>query len=114
VCSQPISDLRLVFRNIRILALAVLTAAGRTTLNQLLTTLRRYPNAQIRIEGYTDSDGTFVSNLSLSRARAATVRRYFVGHGVHGVNLASIGFGENRPVASNRARPARRRTAASS
>jgi outer membrane protein OmpA-like peptidoglycan-associated protein len=80
---------------------AVLAAGGRTTLDNLLRTLRPYPNARIRIEGYTDSDGTSGQNLDLSRARASTVRGYLVAHGVEASNLTAIGFGENRPVASN-------------
>ena len=35
----------------------VLTSSGRATLDRLLTTLKQYPKARIRIEGYTDSDG---------------------------------------------------------
>jgi outer membrane protein OmpA-like peptidoglycan-associated protein len=81
---------------------AVLTPAGRATLDHLLVTLKRYPHAKVRIEGYTDSDGDSASNLALSRARAKTVRLYFIHHGIRDANLRAIGFGENRPVASNR------------
>ena len=40
--------------------------------------------------------------MTLSRARAKTVRMYLIHYGIHAVNLAAVGFGENRPVASNR------------
>ena len=39
--------------------------------------------------------------MRLSNARAATVRRYLISHRVPASHLTSIGFGENRPVASN-------------
>jgi OOP family OmpA-OmpF porin len=81
---------------------AILTAAGKATLDRLIVTLRRYPHAKVRIEGYTDSDGDSASNLALSKARAKAVRLYFIRHGIRDVNLTATGFGENRPVASNR------------
>ena len=80
---------------------SILTTTGRTTIDRLLTKLKRYPQARIRIEGYTDSDGSNAQNLSLSRARAAAVRAYLIQHGISASHLTAVGFGENRPVASN-------------
>ena len=80
---------------------AVLTPSGRATLDRLLKTLKRYPKARIRIEGYTDSDGPAAQNLALSRARADAVRLYLISHGIRAASLEAVGFGESRPVASN-------------
>ena len=80
---------------------SVLTTIGRATLDHLLAKLKRYPKARIRIEGYTDSDGSSALNLSLSRARAAAVRAYLIQNGSSASHLTAVGFGENRPVASN-------------
>ena len=79
----------------------VLTPSGRATLDRLLMTLKQHPKAQIRIEGYTDSDGGAAANLALSRSRADAVRLYLISHGIRAASLTAVGFGESRPIASN-------------
>lgn len=64
---------------------------------------------KVRIEGHTDSAGTDEVNMTLSIARAATVRDYLIGMGVSGERLEARGFGEARPVGDNRT-PAGRET----
>jgi outer membrane protein OmpA-like peptidoglycan-associated protein len=80
---------------------AVLTAAGRATLDRLLVSLRSHPEARVRIEGYTDDQGPAAGNLKLSRDRAVAVQRYLVAHGIAASHLSAVGFGESRPIASN-------------
>jgi len=41
------------------------------------------------------------ANLRLSEQRADTVRNYLVDQGVTGTRIASIGYGETRPKATN-------------
>jgi outer membrane protein OmpA-like peptidoglycan-associated protein len=55
----------------------------------------------IRVEGYTDSQGSAASNLALSQARAEAVRAALVERGVSAERLQSKGFGMERPVADN-------------
>ncbi|MBV8465043.1 MAG: flagellar motor protein MotD [Burkholderiales bacterium] len=59
----------------------------------------------IQIEGHTDNvpiaSPQFPSNWELSAARAGTVVRLFEGNGVNGNRLVAIGYGDNRPLASN-------------
>ena len=59
----------------------------------------------IEVEGYTDdapiSTGQFPSNWELSAARASSVVRLFIDNGVAQERLSAIGYGPNRPVASN-------------
>jgi OOP family OmpA-OmpF porin len=64
--------------------------------------LTRHPNAQIRIEGHTDSIGTESYNLSLSRRRAESVQQYLVRHFSIAENrLIIVPKGESDPIASN-------------
>ena len=60
---------------------------------------------EIHIEGHTDNipihTANFPSNWELSTARASSVIRLFVDNGVSAARLTAIGYGENRPVASN-------------
>lgn len=60
---------------------------------------------EIHIEGHTDNIPIhtlhFPSNWELSTARASSVVRLFIEHGVNPQRLTALGYGENRQVASN-------------
>lgn len=63
----------------------------------------------VRIEGHTDDRGRDDANVRLSRARAASVRRWLIERGVDGSRLAAWGCGEAHPLAPNRSRGDRQR-----
>lgn len=52
-----------------------------------------------RVEGHTDAKGDPDYNLTLSKRRAASVRRFLVGQGVPRDRLLSEGFGAQRLAA---------------
>jgi outer membrane protein OmpA-like peptidoglycan-associated protein len=56
----------------------------------------------MRVEGHTDDRGKDASNLELSARRAASVMRFLGEHGVAAERLTSEGFGETKPIASNK------------
>ena len=56
----------------------------------------------IRVEGHTDADGDDLSNLRLSQDRARAVVDALVGRGVDRARLDWAGFGETKPLDSNR------------
>ncbi len=60
-------------------------------------------NTKLTIElgGHTDDVGGDEANLKLSQDRADTVREYLIGKGIEPDRIASKGYGEARPVASN-------------
>ena len=64
--------------------------------------LKKYPNAKFSIEGHTDDVGSAESNQKLSEARAKAVVDALVAKGVNPANLTHKGFGESKPVASNK------------
>ena len=57
---------------------------------------------KIRIEGHTDDVGSDVANLKLSQARADSVRDAIAAMGVAQSRLDAVGFGEMRPIESNK------------
>ncbi len=64
--------------------------------------LRQYPTANAVIEGHTDSSGSAGYNQKLSERRANSVRIYLEEKsGISADRLSSIGYGEERPIASN-------------
>jgi OOP family OmpA-OmpF porin len=58
-------------------------------------------NTKIVVEGHTDSRGSAKYNKSLSLKRAISVAKKIISYGVKGSNVTAIGYGEERPVASN-------------
>jgi len=70
-------------------------------------------NHEIQVEGHTDNIPihtlNFPSNWELSTARASSVIRLFIDNGVGANRLTAIGYGENRPVASNDTSEGRKR-----
>ena len=77
-------------------------AATIASLDAMREILRNYPNAKFSIEGHTDSDGSNAYNQKLSEDRANAVRNALIEKGVNANNLTAVGFGETKPVASNK------------
>ncbi|BAV64867.1 OmpA family protein [Sphingobium cloacae] len=71
------------------------------TLNDVASVLAQYPKTYIDIYGHTDSDGSDAYNQSLSERRAQSVANYLTSHGVQSARIATRGFGETQPIASN-------------
>ena len=77
-------------------------AATISSLDAMREILRNYPNAKFSIEGHTDSDGSNAYNQKLSEDRANAVRNALVEKGVKSENLTAVGFGETKPIATNK------------
>ena len=56
----------------------ILQSSAINQLQKLGTLIQRNPKSTFRVEGYTDSFGTFEYNLELSQRRADSVKRYLV------------------------------------
>jgi outer membrane protein OmpA-like peptidoglycan-associated protein len=80
---------------------AVLKPGARNTLSKIAEQLKMNPDAQIVIEGHTDSVGSEAMNQALSEKRAAAVRDYLAGRGVPSARVTMTGLGESAPIASN-------------
>ena len=70
-------------------------------LDRLVTTLNDAPKMVIEVRGHTDNTGSNEINAKLSQDRADSVREYFVSKGIEPDRIASKGFGESKPVATN-------------
>jgi outer membrane protein OmpA-like peptidoglycan-associated protein len=81
---------------------AVIKPASYKLLDGIVKILNDYPDYSMRIEGHTDNVGKPEFNLTLSQARAASVKAYFVSKGISGTRLVINGFGDTRPAASNK------------
>jgi outer membrane protein OmpA-like peptidoglycan-associated protein len=80
---------------------ATLKPGAATTIDRLAQFMRDYPERAVRIEGHTDAAGSDETNQSLSERRAQAVREALVGRGLDAARIATLGFGEARPIADN-------------
>ena len=71
-------------------------------LQAITAILKEYPTANFSIEGHTDSDGKDATNQKLSEDRAAAVKNYLVENGIAASRLTSAGFGESKPIDTNK------------
>lgn len=62
---------------------------------------RRYVS-QLRIEVHSDSQGSDAANQAMTERRALAVARALVAAGADCRRLVPVGFGETKPIASNR------------
>ncbi|GAB4009337.1 OmpA family protein [Spirosoma sp. KCTC 42546] len=70
-------------------------------LDRLVNTLNEAPKMTIEVRGHTDNTGSNEINNKLSQDRADAVREYFISKGIEPDRVASKGFGETKPVATN-------------
>lgn len=80
---------------------STLTASSYVALNQLVEALKAKPSLVIEIAGHTDNVGTYENNLSLSQARAESVRNYLLSKGIAPERVQAKGYADTQPVASN-------------
>ncbi|RMG19397.1 MAG: hypothetical protein D6729_05340 [Deltaproteobacteria bacterium] len=79
-------------------------------LDNVARVLKEHPEIEkVIIEGHTDSRGSDAYNKRLSQRRADAVRAYLIRKGIDPARLEAIGYGEERPVASNETKEGRER-----
>ena len=80
---------------------ASLTPTSKANLQDLATTLKKYEDTNILIEGHTDSRGEEEYNQELSEERANSVSSYLTELGVSSGRITDVGHGEAMPIDSN-------------
>jgi len=76
-------------------------------LNDIIGILKEYPTAKFTVEGHTDSQGRETANQKLSDSRANAVKTFLTSNGIDQFRLSAIGYGESKPIASNKTRAGR-------
>jgi outer membrane protein OmpA-like peptidoglycan-associated protein len=80
---------------------ATLQAESFPRLDRVVEYMTHRPSVHIRVTGHTDNVGNSQRNQELSESRARTVREYLISHGIDSSRIEAVGFGDQRPVASN-------------
>ncbi|MDG1147325.1 MAG: OmpA family protein [Crocinitomicaceae bacterium] len=70
-------------------------------LNELIKVVKGHSDLRVRVVGHTDSDGTDVYNIDLSKRRAEAIVHYFVLHGLSADRLQFDFKGEKVPIDTN-------------
>jgi peptidoglycan-associated lipoprotein len=85
---------------------ADLRSDARTALNnnssELRSLLKEFPNTKFVVEGNCDERGSAEYNLALGDRRAKAAQEFLVQIGVPAERLATISYGQERPVCTDR------------
>ena len=99
---RPIEE-RFILRGVNFeTASASITPDSYTILDQVVRSLKAYPDVRVEVAGYTDDVGKDDYNMSLSQKRADSVKQYLVNAGVAAERIEARGYGETNPIASNK------------
>ena len=71
------------------------------TLDSVAIVLRKFNKTLIDVDGHTDSVGNAGYNQDLSNRRANSVANYLASRGVDPRRMSAMGYGLERPIASN-------------
>ena len=82
-------------------------AESTSVMVDIITILKEYPTAKFTVEGHTDSVGSAKLNQSLSESRALSVKEFLVDKGIEEFRLSAVGYGEDKPIATNNTRAGR-------
>ena len=89
---------------------AALSDEGTALLDKVRKAIDVFPQCDLIVEGHTDSSGSPGRNLELSRDRALAVKTHMIDSmRIPAFRIASDGYGDTRPIASNRTAEGRER-----
>ncbi|MFV0607440.1 MAG: DUF937 domain-containing protein [Niabella sp.] len=77
---------------------SVLTSASQSQLKNIAAILKNYPNAKVKMGGYTDNTGSEDVNIKISGERAKIAASELVKLGANAANVESEGYGPQHPV----------------
>jgi outer membrane protein OmpA-like peptidoglycan-associated protein len=86
---------------------AALKEDGIKAVKDIVGMMKAHPELKLSVEGHTDNAGEPAANKTLSQNRAKAVADAIVKEGVEAKRLSSAGFGQEKPVADNRAETGR-------
>ncbi|MBD3288347.1 OmpA family protein [candidate division KSB1 bacterium] len=79
-------------------------------LSKVQRAIQIFPDYGIIVEGHTDAVGNDSYNQKLSTNRANAVREYLIASmGLNSGQITAVGYGENKPIASNDSEAGRRK-----
>ncbi|MBC8173169.1 MAG: OmpA family protein [Chitinophagales bacterium] len=81
----------------------VIKTSSYAELDNIVNLMKLYPGTNWQIDGHTDDQGEDAFNMDLSNRRAASIKTYFASKGgIDAARLNSTGYGETKPVDTNK------------
>ncbi len=81
---------------------AELSEIAMIVLDLLADTMLEYQAVKVQVKVHTNDTGEAEENLQLSIKRANVIKKYMVEQGVERMRIAAEGYGESKPIASNK------------
>ena len=78
-----------------------LKAKSIPELQKIIRFMKENPQIRVEVSGHTDNTGQAEYNKQLSEKRALAVYTYLVEKGIEKNRLVTLGYGSDRPIASN-------------
>lgn len=75
-----------------------LTEESRQQLDNIIELMKVYPNAEIKLGGYTDNTGSQEVNIRVSDSRAKSVMNDMIENGIETNRLSAEGYGPEHPI----------------
>jgi len=97
VCTQMVRIHDIKFENDK----AEIQPNASTVLDQTAGALQKCEDVRVRLNAYTDSNGSDAYNQKLSERRANAVREYLEAQGVAEGRIEAHGLGESNPIGDN-------------
>jgi len=85
---------------------SALTPQAQDILRNKAAFMKAKSNVKVTIEGHCDDRGTNEYNLALGEARARSAKAFLVDLGIPAARLATISYGEERPLAKGQSEDA--------
>jgi outer membrane protein OmpA-like peptidoglycan-associated protein len=80
---------------------ATLKPESQAQIQNVAKILKAYPQASVKIGGYTDNVGSEAANKKLSQERAQSARKAIIAAGIPSSRVAAEGYGSAHPLADN-------------
>ena len=80
---------------------SVIKSSFKSSLDTVVEILKKYPDNDVLVSGYTDDTGNATANERLSKKRASSVASYLISKGIKSSRIKIVGRGSEEPVASN-------------
>ena len=82
---------------------APIDPASEPLLTEVRDALAHHPElVKLEVQAHTDSDGNVKFNETLSTARAESVKKWLIDHGVASDRIVAKGYGPSKPIADNK------------
>jgi outer membrane protein OmpA-like peptidoglycan-associated protein len=88
---------------------AVIKPQSFGILDAVVKVMKENPSYKLLIGGHTDDVGNDAANMTLSQNRADAVAKYLITHGVDPTRVSATGYGETKPVDTNKTKAGKAR-----